>query len=268
MSHYEIPSRDEDTSPLDFLNGIRTTVLAFVWERPQSKIQISLICEMMRTDPAIGNITNVDTVPFNSYQESVYDSTDLEATYERMVAKMLESFSEFLKNESGWTLKRIIKLDINFGRNKPVKGSSKILLPKKLANKGALINMDNEDDYCFMYAATRALNMIVDNPQRVNPKLMKQAEELNWDGIEFPKPCSERMYKKFEENNDVSLLVFGHEDSETRINIIPLYVPKERRKKTIRLFFLKDGENSHYCALSHTLSLRTECTALLGLQIL
>ena len=67
VSHYEIPSRDDDTSPLDFLNGIRTTVLAFVRERPQSKIQVSLICEMMRRDPATGSITNVDT--FNSYQE-------------------------------------------------------------------------------------------------------------------------------------------------------------------------------------------------------
>ena len=40
--------------------------------------------------------------------------------------------------------------------------------------------MDNEDDYCFMYAATRALNMVKDHPERVNPKLIEQAEELNW----------------------------------------------------------------------------------------
>ena len=57
------------------------------------------------------------------------------------------------------------------------------------------------------------------------------------------------MYKKFEENNDVSLLVFGHEESETGINIIPLYVPKVRCENTIRLFFLKEGENSHYCVI-------------------
>ena len=92
------------------------------------------------------------------------------------------------------TLKRVTKLDINIGKNKPVKGSLKIPLPKKLANKGALINMDNEDDYCFMYAATRALNMVKKNPQRVNPELTKQAEELNWDSIEFPTPFSERTW--------------------------------------------------------------------------
>ena len=97
-----------------------------------------------------------------------------------------------------------------------------------------------------MYAATRALSMVDKNPQRITPELWKQTEELNWDGIEFPTPCSERMYKKFERNNGASLLVFGHDDTEMGINIIPLYVPKERCEKTIRLFFLKSGENSHY----------------------
>ena len=60
------------------------------------------------------------------------------------------------------------------------------------------------------------------------------------------------MYKKFEENNDVSLLVFGHEDTETEINIIPLYVPKNRRERVVRLFFYKnkDGE-SHYCVITN-----------------
>ena len=44
-------------------------------------------------------------------------------------------------------------------------------------------------------------------------------------------------------------MVFGHEELETGINIIPLYVAKVRRENTIRLFFLKDGENSHYCVI-------------------
>ena len=55
--------------------------------------------------------------------------------------------------------------------------------------------------------------------------------------------------QNFEENNDVSLLVFRHDHSEAGIIIIALYVPKERCGKTIRLFFLKDGENSHYCVI-------------------
>ena len=108
VSHYEISSRDDITSPLDFLNEIRTTVIAFIRERPQNKIRISLICEMMWTDPATRSVTNVDMTPFNSYQESVYDSTDLEAMCERMITTILVSFSTYLKKGSGWMPKRVV----------------------------------------------------------------------------------------------------------------------------------------------------------------
>ena len=225
-------------------------MISFIRGKPQNKIQLSLICEMMRTDPATGNIVAVEKSAFNSYQESVYDSTDLEATYERMVVKMLESFSKFLKNGSGWMLKRIIKLNITPAKNKPVKGSSYIPLPEVLTRKNTLVNMKNEDNQCFKWAVTRALNPVAKNAERITKDLKKQAEELNWSGIEFPTPCSEKMYKKFEKNNDVSLLVFGHETEEEEMCIIPLYVPTERREKVARLFFFKSGKNSHYCVIN------------------
>ena len=113
--------------------------------------------------------------------------------------------------------------------------------------------MENEDEECFKWAETRALNPVEKNPQRVTKELRKQSEELNWNGIEFPTPYLERVFKKFEKNNDVSLLVFGHEAVMNNTFIIPPYVPTERREKVVRLFFLKDldedGIVSHYCVV-------------------
>ena len=43
----------------------------------------------------------------------------------------------------------------------------------------------------------------------------------------------------------MSLLVFGHEDED----IIPLYIPTERPETTVRLFFLKNDDKSHYCVV-------------------
>ena len=136
VGHYEILPRNDIIFPQDFLNEIRATVIAFIRENAQNKIQISLICEMMKTDPVTGNITSVEKSAFNSRQRPVNDSTDLEDVYERMTAKILESFSNYLRNGSGWTLKRIVRLYINVSMNKPLKGSSKIQLPKELAKKG------------------------------------------------------------------------------------------------------------------------------------
>ena len=66
-----------------------------------------------------------------------------------------------------------------------MKGKSYIPLPKKLADKNAITNMKNEDDQCFKWAVTRALNAVDKNAERINKTLRKQAERLKWDGIEF-----------------------------------------------------------------------------------
>ena len=71
----------------------------------------------------------------------------------------------------------------------PLRGSSYLELSKSIRQKKAIINMKNDDVYCFKWANTRALNPVNgkhENPERVTKELRKQAEELNWDGIEFP----------------------------------------------------------------------------------
>ena len=58
VTHYHIKSQDV-ASPLDFLKRVRVTVIKFFKDhRPHNKIQLSLICEMMRVDPVTGTIKN------------------------------------------------------------------------------------------------------------------------------------------------------------------------------------------------------------------
>ena len=246
INHYTINSIG-NTSPRDFLNYVKNTVLKFLDENRQNKVRISLITAMMRADPATGIVTNEEEVPFNSLQESIFASTDLENTFEKMTTKILESFATYLKNGSGWFLKNVVRLDITLSKLNPLKGSSQIPLPDWILKKKALINMENEDDECFKWSVTRALNLVGKHSQRVTKQLREQSEKLNWNGIEFPTPCSERMFKKFENNNDVSVLVFGYDEK----NMIPLYVPVERRERIVRLLFYKneDGTKSHYCVI-------------------
>ena len=153
----------------------------FLDQHRQNKVSISLVCEMVKVDPATG----------------------------------------------GWVLKRVVRAEIITCKLRPLRGSSYLELPKSIRKKQAIINMKNDDVYCFKWANTRALNLVNGkhgNPERVKKELRKQVEELNWDGIEFPTPCSERMFKKFEKNNKVNVSVFGCVDSRKKIGytIIPL----------------------------------------------
>ena len=96
---------------------------------------------------------------FRTLQEPVYGSTDLETMYERMTAKMLESFSEYLNRGSGWMFRRVLRWDITFSRNRPIKGSSYIPLPVGLKKTRSLINVQNKKDHhCFKWAILRHIH--------------------------------------------------------------------------------------------------------------
>ena len=80
-----------------------------------------------------------------------------------------------------------------------MRGLSYIPLPEYLAKKQAIINIKNDDQQCFKWAVTRAMNLTKSHPGRIDKKLRAKADTLNWDGITFPTPLSE--IDKFERNN-------------------------------------------------------------------
>ena len=60
---------------------MRNATIEFIHERRQNKVDLKLICIMIRTDPATGIVTDEEQASFNSLQESVYVSTDLREKY-------------------------------------------------------------------------------------------------------------------------------------------------------------------------------------------
>ena len=185
---------------------------------------------MMKVNPVTRDVTTSDNVSFNTKQESEFGSTDLRTMYARATTKIYkETFSTYIRNGSGWTLKNVVGLYIMVNRLKPIRGSFRIPLTKGLSRSKGLINMKNKDQQCFKWAVTRALNPVHKNPQRVTGILDKQAERRNWDGIRFPTPCTESMFRKYvETNNNISL----HESACTfqLNNVRRLFVYSSQRK--------------------------------------
>ena len=82
--------------------------------------------------------------------------------------------------------------------------------------------MKNNDDECFKWAVTRALNPINIHPERISKELEEQSKELNWEGTEFPTPLNN--IKKFEENNNIGVNVFSADESQ---KVYPLKLAKQ-----------------------------------------
>ena len=107
--------------------------------------------------------------------------------------------------------------------------------------------MKNEDNECFKWCVTRALNPVERDSERVTQKLRKQSEELNWKGISFPREVDK--IDRFEKNKlfvSVDILyISGNE------NIQPLRISNVEREHNINLLLIKQDEKKHYCLIKN-----------------
>ncbi|CAG2185260.1 unnamed protein product [Mytilus edulis] len=148
--------------------------------------------------------------PFRSTLTTITESTDLELEIAFMVEKVKENMAKYMREGSGWTFDHIEKLEIHLNKFEPLKGSTYIALPKPLAQKKAIINVQNTDQECLRWAILSALHHeeVDKNCTKRVGQYKKWADELNFDGIDFP--VSLKAIDKFErQNTDLNINVFG-----------------------------------------------------------
>ena len=123
---------------------------------------------------------------------------------------------------------------------------SYIDFPKWLKNKNATINLKNNDDKCFQYAITAALNyeQIKSHPERIS-KIKPFTDQYNWKELDFP--SHKRDWEKFEKkNNSIALnsLYVPNNTEEIRHACKSKY--DERRENKVILLMITDGKKWHY----------------------
>ena len=225
---------DDSISPQNFLRKARGPVIKLLQENPQTKVKSVLNCEMSR---ALGEEEIIDEPFFHSRQKkNLGNNMEIIDEMEREMISNLENFN---RRGSNWVFERVILLEIHFVRWKPLRGSSWIALPPDLEKKKALINMKNKDHMCFKWCITRACNQVEIHPERISAKLREQAEELNWDGCQFPMAVDKIKY--FEARNpQISVNVFGWNGS-----IFPLKNIREEKECHVDLILLTKEFKSH-----------------------
>lgn len=113
--------------------------------------------------------------------EDVHEEHHLNASFQ----KMFKSFDEFIRRGSSWTLKKIIHMDLSTGKYSPIGGKSFFPLPLSLSKTGAVLNIQNKDDKCFVYSILASINPHSIIPQRVS-HYVDHEKELDMRGIELP----------------------------------------------------------------------------------
>ena len=165
----------------------------------------------------------------------------IEDLFKSLRKRYQERLEESMKG-SEFVFDGVIALHNDFNKISLSRGKSYIDSPKWLKNKKATINPKNNDDKCFQYALTVALNneQIKKNPQRIS-KIKPFIDQCNWKEIDSPSHCKD--WKKFEPNNKsiaLNILYLPHNTKKIR----HVYKSKHnlKRENQVILLMITDGE--------------------------
>ena len=125
------------------------------------------------------------------------------------------------------------------------RGGSYIDSPKWLKDKKSTINPKNNDQKCFQYAVTLALNLdnINKHPQRLS-KIKPFKDQYNWKDIDFPSASKD--WRKLELNNEIALNILYVPHNTRKIQVA--YKSKQNLTcdKQVILLIITDGEKWNY----------------------
>ena len=236
-----------------FMADVKRSVINFLRNNRRTKVKLIMRCNMEKNNFSTGEVI-VNKTSFHSKPEVNLEGTDVDDLYNTMVDRVLEAMATFQRDGSNWTFKSIICLEIHTVAYEPLKGNSYIPLPPKLAQKKAIINMQNEDNKCFTWSVLRALNPREEHAERIDKDLNKKEDSLNMTGIVYPVQLN--AIDKFERQNPtISINVFGYEES-----VCTLRVSKCEDRVVVNLLLISDDEKRHYClikSMSRLLSSQT-----------
>ena len=184
-------------------------------------------------------------VVFHSELETMLLLSDFDVQFDRMVDAILQKIKDFVKLGSGWSVLSVERLELHITPYLPISASSFVATPTYIAQKKAVVNIQNEDNFCFLWCVLASLHPVATNPCRPsNYESFKK--ELNITNLKFPLAVSDVV--KFEKlNPSISVNVFAFEDRSTCIYPVHVTSFKERQHH-VNLLLIVDNKTgkSHY----------------------
>lgn len=202
------------------------------------KVNVGLVCKYIKPHDNLDRSIK----HFQTQNVTIDRTTNLSEWYKvNVVDKILNKMEEFQERDSGWALLETLYLKVNINSFNPISVgfSTYVNLPTLLKNKKAVINIRNNDAYCFLWAIVAALHPAPKhkNPLRVN-SYPHFSTVLNYEGIKFP--IDLKSISKFEYMNKLSINVYTMEKSE----ILPLTLTKTNFSTKINLLMIPGNDQN------------------------
>ena len=178
--------------------------------------------------------------------EEFRSGSETEEIAQNLFRSLLQMYQDNLNEKmrgSDFIFNGVNYLFYDFNRVSISKGGSYIESPKWLKDKKCTVNQKINDNKCFQYATTLALNSnkINKHPQRIS-RINPFIENYNWNDINFP--ATKKDWNRFELNNkDVALNILYVPYNTKKIEITYKSKYNLVRDNQIILLMISNGED-------------------------
>jgi len=162
-----------------------------------------------------------------------------------LVSYFNKRVDEFSRRGSSYVLVSIDRLTVSFVKYRPMGGSSYIPTPAWLWSKRCVVNVQNNDERCFLWAVLSALFPAESNPHRIN-HYVQYKDRVDVGGLPFPLPPNK--ISVFENNNPSIAIDCLSYDQDTKSFVVTYLSPEVHKPDhTITLLLLdSDDKRRHY----------------------
>ena len=214
------------------------------------KIQLIAEINFISLKPGSDEIRIMHT---RSDNEEFMDGSDTDEVIKLLFESFLQKYEEHLQEKMkglDFEFDGVNFLYYDFNKTSIYRGGSYIDSPKWLKDKKSTINPKNNDDKCFQYAFTLALNLDnIDNYPERTSKIKPFTNKYNWKDIDFP--AMSKDWKTFELNNEIALNILYVPHNTRKIHVAYKSKHHLTRENQIILLMITDGEKWHYLTVKN-----------------
>ena len=161
------------------------------------------------------------------------------STQQEIHNKLMQKLDDEQLEGSGFVFQEIEEVILEIYKVNDIQASSYIELPGKYKDNKSIINIKNNDQYCFLWCILAQLYPVENHKDRIS-KYIIHLNKLNLKGIEFPMKVKD--IPKFENLNNLNINVF-----ELTGNVLtPIHVNKKYLQPQIDLLLYQN----HYCLIT------------------
>ena len=188
----------------------------------------------------------IKTVTFGNGEEEVvfkrWIKLDLiynNSTQQEIHNKLMQKIDDEQLEGSGFQFQEIEEVILEIYKVRDIQASSYIELPGKYKDSKSIINIKNNDQYCFLWCVLAQLYPVENHKDRISNNII-HLNKLNLKGLEFPMKVKD--IPKFENLNNLNINVF-----ELTGNVLtPIHVTKKYLQPQIDLLLYEN----HYCLIT------------------